>query len=445
MTGLREEDNSTVTALDYIERQEQLEKDAQDVLPGKFEKCTFPMGYIRQPLYACKTCTVDAIDEENKESLAGICYSCSIACHAEHDLFELFPKRHFRCDCGLPGKLNDHPCSLMLPAKRILKKNEENKYNHNFKGKYCRCDKYYDPEKEERTMYQIPEAIEDFEGYVCRSCTKKYPFLMNGKDHKFSYGLSKGNECIGIWILPESQIKQDTSSTSIPPTLTSPKHESTGVEQKREINSSADLSVKDNNKEDVASTDTTLIEKEEQNGLETSNNNPTQESITAGEKRKYEEEKDTIIPNTFKKMKREHDCSNVDITLLPEHDHIEIFMQENWRDGLCKCTKCLEDYKTNNVEFLLTEEKTYEPEEDEDAGRSLLEIGMEQLQRVDRIKAIESLMAYKSLATDIKSFLEAFKDTGRVVTKEDIEAFFAVKYKKFEEGLSLSPFYLPIL
>jgi hypothetical protein len=88
--------------------------------------------------------------------------------------------------------------------------------------------------------------------------------------------------------------------------------------------------------------------------------------------------------------------------------------------------KCVEEYKINNVEYLLAEEKTHEPEEDEDAGKSLLEVGMEQLQRVDRVQALESLMAYKSLADDIKTYLETFKDTGKVVTKQDIEDFFAV-------------------
>jgi hypothetical protein len=27
----------------------------------------------------------------------------------------------------------------------------------------------------------------------------------------------------------------------------------------------------------------------------------------------------------------------VNISLLPAHDHIEIFLQDGWRDGLCKC------------------------------------------------------------------------------------------------------------
>jgi hypothetical protein len=55
-----------------------------------------------------------------------------------------------------------------------------------------------------------------------------------------------------------------------------------------------------------------------------------------------------------------------------------------------------------------------------------MEVGMEQLQRVDRVQALESLMAYKTLADDIKNYFETFKNTGKIVTKQDIDAFFAV-------------------
>ncbi|KAI8368605.1 putative zinc finger in N-recognin-domain-containing protein [Choanephora cucurbitarum] len=353
------EEEKTLTALDYIEKQEELEREAFSTLPGKFEKCTFPLGYIRQPVYACKTCSVDTV--------AGICYSCSIACHASHDLLELFPKRHFRCDCGLPDKLN-HPCELMIPAKKIIRTNDDNQYNHNFQGRYCRCDQLYDPEKEEEVMYQcvacedwfhqrcigqIPESIDDFECYVCRTCTAKYPFLYHQSDSRFSFGLSKGDQPIHEWILPENMKEED-------------------------------------------------IEKENEEKV--------------GEKRKSSE-------TTVSVQKRQ----KTDPDTFPEHDHIELFLQDNWREGLCRCTQCMQAYKAHDVEFLLAEEKTYEPEEDEDTGKSLLEVGMEQLQRIGRVQVLESLMAYQDLAEDIKHYLESFQSSRKTVTKEDIEAFFEKK------------------
>jgi E3 ubiquitin-protein ligase UBR7 len=63
---------------------------------------------------------------------------------------------------------------------------------------------------------------------------------------------------------------------------------------------------------------------------------------------------------------------------------------------------------------------------------------MEQLQRVDRVQALESLMAYKTLANDIKTYLESFKDSGKIVTKKDIEEFFAVSICIQSEKVTLS-------
>lgn len=427
----KEEGTDTVTALDYIEHQERLEKDAQSILPGKFEKCTFPLGYVRQALYACKTCSTE---NEGTEP-AGMCYSCSIACHSSHELFELFPKRAFRCDCGLQNKFGTHPCSLMIPAKKVVKTNDKNRYNHNFEGRYCRCDVHYDPEKEVSTMYQcvacedwfhencignIPEAIEDFECYVCRDCTKKYPFLMNGKDDKFSYGLSIGNNSISKWIIPEGLLRE---SSTVQPENSGDKPPLAEVTSSESPIANTSIAGRVTESTDEAS----KIAEKAANGQEQEQVINT--SAESGEKRKREEEQtDSFIANTFKKAKAANNtCENVDVSLLPEHDNVEIFLQEGWREGLCKCATCKEGYKASNVEFLLTEEKTHEPEEDEDAGKSLMEVGMEQLQRVDRVQALESLLAYKTLADDIKNYFESFKNTGKIVTKEDINAFFDAK------------------
>ncbi|KAI9271964.1 putative zinc finger in N-recognin-domain-containing protein [Sporodiniella umbellata] len=371
------DNEKTMTALDYIQKQEALEMEARESLPGKFETCTFSLGYIRQPVYACQTCSPN--------STAGLCYSCSMACHAEHDLIELFAKRHFRCDCGLSDKFS-HPCALTFPAKALSTHNPENRYNHNFLGRYCRCDQAYDPEKEEGVMFQCvacedwfhdrcvgqtPESIEAFDSYVCRHCTKRYPFLIQGEDN-VGLGLSKEGDPIHHWVLSKQKIPKEMTLK-----------DTAGV----------------TNQED----DTVILGK-----------------------RKAEEPL-SCLPT--KKLK-ENGCKRIDSTSLPQHDHIELFLQDAWRQDLCRCEKCLEAYKAKGIEFLLEEETTFEPEEDQDASKSLLDIGMEQLQRMDRVKALESLMAYQHLAQDLKTYLSSFKDSGKTVTKEDVEAFFAVKIHK---------------
>lgn len=62
-------------------------------------------GYMRQALYACKTCC------PNDTVQAGVCLACSFHCHEGHELVELYTKRSFRCDCG-NSKFGEKMCSL---------------------------------------------------------------------------------------------------------------------------------------------------------------------------------------------------------------------------------------------------------------------------------------------------------------------------------------------
>lgn len=41
---------SSVTAIEYINRQLELEKEARELMPYSFETCTFSMGPLRQPV-----------------------------------------------------------------------------------------------------------------------------------------------------------------------------------------------------------------------------------------------------------------------------------------------------------------------------------------------------------------------------------------------------------
>lgn len=120
----------------------------------------------------------------------------------------------------------------------------------------------------------------------------------------------------------------------------------------------------------------------------------------------------------------------VNVSALPKHDHIEVFLQETWRDGLCKCPECLDNYKNHQVEFLLEEEKTHEPEDDEeeeDNKKSFWDIGLEQLESLDRVQVLEGLKICKLFKDDIKTYLDSFENSGKALTQQDIEDFFAVR------------------
>ncbi|KAJ2743078.1 hypothetical protein GGI20_004016 [Coemansia sp. BCRC 34301] len=196
-----------VTACDFLESQADLEREAAEVLPGRFDECTYDKGYIRQPLYACLTCTRPPPEYRQAETSpgaedspttapAGMCYSCSIECHAGHEVIELFTKRQFRCDCGTKRMLlpaEQGGCCRLKSARTMLAKleNSDNVYNHNFWGMYCSCDKFYVPEDEAGVMIQcyvcndwyhdscigkLPNE-DEYEDYVCRACVSKHPIL----------------------------------------------------------------------------------------------------------------------------------------------------------------------------------------------------------------------------------------------------------------------------
>ena len=80
-----------------------------------------------------------------------MCKACSIRCHASHQLVEIGKKYH-KCDCGNKALYGDTQCQL-IPGQRF--DNPHNRYNHNFEGRYCACDKTYDEMTQTDTMYQV--------------------------------------------------------------------------------------------------------------------------------------------------------------------------------------------------------------------------------------------------------------------------------------------------
>ncbi|WFD03438.1 RING-type E3 ubiquitin transferase [Malassezia obtusa] len=189
------------TAQDLIDQQEQLEAEAEAAFPFQVERCTHALGALRQPVYACRTC-----------GGGGVCAACSIMCHGDHELVELFHKRNFRCDCGTPSLYRERrdvdasgvprdakPCALRKhEASRGWDAPNDNAYSQNFQGRFCICErgKSYDAATEEevrctltQTMYQclvceewyhesctalkeVRALPENFDGLICDACVQ---------------------------------------------------------------------------------------------------------------------------------------------------------------------------------------------------------------------------------------------------------------------------------
>lgn len=191
-------EQSTITMLDVLEEEKELEDEYAAVLGASDEKsCTYAKGAIqRQALYSCLTCCPEAPNDISKS--AGVCLACSYRCHENHELIELYTKRNFRCDCPTLRLGSDKRCSLNPQLDAVQPANEDNLYNQNFKGLYCKCKRPYpDPERTtEEVMlqcaicedwYHLPhiqapaEASEKWldscSEMICDSCMERHQFL----------------------------------------------------------------------------------------------------------------------------------------------------------------------------------------------------------------------------------------------------------------------------
>ncbi|GAB9467134.1 E3 ubiquitin-protein ligase ubr7-like [Globisporangium polare] len=196
--GAEEDDEEVVVTLDEVLQEDALLTDAANAVLGASSAtdCSYPLGYMRQALYACLTCTPESEDASTR---AGVCLACSYSCHENHELIELYTKRDFRCDCGNDKFPKENPCKLVNDKAPT---NERNVYSQNFTGKYCSCHRPYpDPERtteevmlqcvvcedwlhaehvfpaeeEAASQQQVPD---DFDDFICVACMVKHQFLL---------------------------------------------------------------------------------------------------------------------------------------------------------------------------------------------------------------------------------------------------------------------------
>ena len=195
--------------------------------------CSYDEGYVyRQALYGCITCynenKASKMSDES-EILHGICLACSYECHPNHELYELYTKRNFRCDCGnskftIDGK--SQACKLK-PNKEGL--NVLNNYNHNFKGQYCICNRPYPEVNDSSTElnqeensdemiqcsicedwyhtnhllgnHNLPTNEADYDEMICHICMSKNNFLWYYQDFIATKSSSNESENFEVDVL----------------------------------------------------------------------------------------------------------------------------------------------------------------------------------------------------------------------------------------------------
>ena len=170
-TSFTQASQNSQTASDFIDSQLQLEAEAREALPYKFEHCTQPLGPLRQNLFSCLTCKPPPNSPTDPYTPAAVCYSCSIACHGEHTLVELFNRRNFTCDCGTTRLPPTSPCTLRIDPATGMKAPVHsqpaamgNTYNQNCRNRFCGCGELYNAHEEKGTMFQCLGLADEEEG-----------------------------------------------------------------------------------------------------------------------------------------------------------------------------------------------------------------------------------------------------------------------------------------
>ncbi|XP_064181283.1 putative E3 ubiquitin-protein ligase UBR7 [Anguilla rostrata] len=389
-------DERTVSLVEVLEEDEELENEAAAVLDGSDpENCSYPQGYVkRQALYACNTCTPIGAEP------AGICLACSYKCHDGHDLFELYTKRNFRCDCG-NGKFIESKCKL-YPGKDGL--NTNNKYNHNFNGLYCTCKRPY-PDSEDQILDEMIQCIicEDWlhskhlgcameecvelQEMVCESCMNKAPFLWTYASHLAAPPVTKLSPCEAE---VEVNVEENTEENSL-------KEEEEHGDLPKKGEPSASPSSPDDNK---AAADGQTSGKRTHGQMEGSASEGGPEG--AGCRLRELEGKGPV-------RAREG----------------AVFWPYFWRSKLCTCVSCKRAYVAAGVPFLLDESDTVLAYENRGKAQQEEEdLLMSALNRLDHVQQLEIIYEYNDMKTELKDYLQRFAEEGRAVSPEDIRGFF---------------------
>ncbi|KAM6961267.1 putative E3 ubiquitin-protein ligase UBR7 [Aplochiton taeniatus] len=375
------EDADNVSLEDMMDDEEL--KELMAVLAGSDPlKCSYSKGYMkRQAVFACNTCTPMGSEP------AGICLACTNICHDGHDIFELYTKRNFRCDCG-NGKFGEFQCQL-IPDKDI--QNNKNQYNHNYQGLYCSCARPY-PDTDDQVDEEMIQCIvcedwyhtrhlgctlvesEELEEMVCEACMNKSPFLWTYAAHIAASSFQEEEDV---------NVEEETNEEPEKKNRSSPRK-----------------------------------------GSSTSQTNQKRGKTTADSKssspckRTHQEMSGAGVPASSQ-SKAPAPCRLKELSAQGPERLREgaVFWPYGWRSKLCTCTGCKRAYVASGVQFLLDESDTvlaYENQGRTEPLQGLDDMLMSSLSTVDRVMQLELIYRYNDLKAELTSFLQDFATEGKV-------------------------------
>lgn len=400
---------------------------------------------------------------------------------------ELFNKRDFTCDCGTTRLPATSPCSLRINPETGTKgdvhseaSEPKNRYNHNFRNRFCGCGCDYDAYKEKGTMFQClglgsaddGGCGEDWwhPGCIAGLGPDWYENMSDKGTSKKSKQRSEG-PLEPIAEVPESSVAESSNNTQSDKKDDAPKPDPVAEEEeepeeedpplppgfpdeddfegficykcvdtnpwiKRYAGTSGFLapvfkrSAAPSPETEVAAKSTDLLtpssseSRKRKSEDDESSNCSSSKRVKGDEGARLEKESnndDKLTPQSCK------------VKALPEarDGQMSLFFKSEFRDHLCRCSDCFPQLSKHPQ--LLEEEETYEPpvSEDGDGGGStvgsgsIYDRGESALKNVDRVRAIEGVMAYNHLKEKLTPFFQKFAESGQAISAEDIKEHFA--------------------
>ncbi|PHH61772.1 hypothetical protein CDD81_7983 [Ophiocordyceps australis] len=472
------------TAADFIRNQELLEADAREALPYSIDMCTKTLGPLRQNVFACLTCNpAPSGGDDSTWQPAGVCYACSVQCHGEHNLVEIFQKRNFTCDCGTTRFPAASACVLRINEETGTKggvHSEEadanNRYNQNFRNRFCGCQCDYDPFQQKGTMFQClglgteetggcgedwyhpgclvgmgPKWYEQMEGYKPQEATRHDlatmapipeeqqpdtadgvaqdaqdddPPMPPGFPDEDSFESFLCYKCVGS----NPWIKQYAGTRGfLPAVLLNQPAAEDSKKRKADDESERDMDEAKRIKTDAPEDQRPHSKTSEPDSVKAEEDEATAEPLGN-------------VPSPNKTQS----CFTTDSTPIcklgtlppPPNTPFSLFLTCSFRSAFCTCPPCRRRIISLHPQ-LVQEEEVYEPPlsspslsrpgspHSTHGSGSILERGESALRNMDRVRAIEGVMAYNHLKEKLKPFFQRFAESGQAVGAEDIKAYFA--------------------
>ena len=391
-----------------------------------FDHCTYPLGPLRQSLFSCLTCNPPPVSASDPYTPAGVCYACSIACHGEHILVELFNKRNFTCDCGTTRLPATSPCTLRIDSRTGTKGPVHsqspapgNNYNQNFRNRFCGCGELYDPQQQKGTMYQCLGLATEVDGGCDEDWWHPECLLGLPRDwHKLGHKVAQTESITASVKLTEALIEPGKDQDHpVPPgfpdedqfeALICYKCVGTSPWVKRYANAEGFKSLRhEDGSQYKGQQSPTKAETESVSVMNEIKVEERFEVIAASKKRKAEDDSLASGSSSSKKVKTEvndtsaglpqsSNCRTVILPPTPSGLISLVACDEDFRSRFCRCPNCY--HLLSKYPQLLEEEEIYEPPLSEDGEHaegggsvgtgSLLDRGEAALSNVDRVRAI---------------------------------------------------------